>query len=154
MRVLLAITMIFVVTIATVVLLARPAGASASTMATQAHAKKKASRRQTKVTRCVVVKPKHTSGKSSSRRSGAKGKSVVCTVFHLRPRAPQSPGGAAATLGTGVSSPAVGTNTPVVLQLGSAERRTDSAQQRSPARQRTDQRTHKRTAGQKNDSAG
>jgi len=114
--VLLAITTIFVVTIAAFVLLARPSGASASTTATQAHVKKKASRRQTKLTRCVVVKPKHTSGKSSSRRSGARGKSVVCTVFHLRPKAPQVPGGAGATLGTGTSPVAAGTS-PLVLQL-------------------------------------
>ncbi len=116
MRVLLAMMMIFVVTIAAVVLLARPGGASASTAATQAQAKKKASRKQTKLTRCVVVKHKHTSGKSSSRRSAARRKSVVCTVFHLRPRAPQPPGGAIATLGTGASPVAAGTNPPV-LQL-------------------------------------
>ncbi len=116
MRVLLAITTTFVVAIAAVVLLARPGGASASTTATQAHAKKKASHRQTKITRCVVVKPKHTSGKSSGRRSATRRKSVVCTVFHLRPRAPQPPGGAAVTLGTGASPAAAGTNPPV-LQL-------------------------------------
>jgi hypothetical protein len=116
MRVLMVITMIFVVTIAAVSLLAWPGGASASTTITQAHAKKKASRRQTKLTRCVVVKPKHTSGKSSSRRSATRSKSVICTVFHFRPRVPQSPGGAAATPGAGASPVAAGTS-PSVLQL-------------------------------------
>ena len=113
---LLAITTIFVVTIATFVLLARPGGASASTANPQAHAKKKASHKQRKITRCVVVKSKHASGKASSHRSAAKGKSVVCTVFHLRPRTPPPPGGAAATLGTGASTAAAGTSSPV-LQL-------------------------------------
>jgi PKD domain len=116
MRVLLAITTIFVLATASFVLLARPGGALASTTASQARAKRKASRRQTKLTRCVVVKLKHDPGKPSSRRSTAKGKSVVCTVFHLRPKAPQPAGGAVATLGAGPSPAAAGTNPPV-LQL-------------------------------------
>jgi hypothetical protein len=113
MRVLLAIATIFVVMIAGVVLLARPGGASASPSATQAHAKKRASRKQRKLTSCVVVKLKDKAGKPTSRR--AHGKSVICTVFHLRPRAPQPAGGAA--LGTGASPLAAGAYSPPVLQL-------------------------------------
>jgi hypothetical protein len=113
MRVLLAITTIFLVTIAAFVLLVCPGSASASTTATQAHAtKKKASRRQTKLTRCVAVRSKHGSGKSPG-RSGRGGKStVICTVFHLRPRASQPTVGAA--LATGASSAGA---TPPVVQL-------------------------------------
>jgi PKD domain len=115
MRVLLAITTIFVVMIATVVLLARPGGASASTGAVQAHAKKKPSRKsKKKLTICVVAKPKHKPGKPAS-RSVVRRKSVSCTVFHLRPRAPQPAGGVAA-LATGASLSAAGANPPV-LQL-------------------------------------
>ena len=112
---LLAIATMFAVTIASFGLLARPQGVWASTTATQAQAKKKALRKQTKLTRCVTVKLKHGAGKASSHRS-AKGKSVLCTVFHLRPRAPQAVGGAVATLGAG-SSPAVAGANPPVVQL-------------------------------------
>jgi len=137
MRVLLAITTILVVTIATFVLLARPGDASASTAATQAHAKKKASHKQTKITRCVVVKRKHTAGKSSSHRSGTKGKSVICTVFHLRPRAPQPPGGGAAALGAGAGPPAAGTNSPVLQLVPPSEEAIPPSKEVPPGKEST-----------------
>ncbi len=133
---LLAIMTIVIVTIATFVLLAAPGGASASTTARQAHAKKKASHKQTKITRCVVVKSKHASGKSSSRRSATKGRSVVCTVFHLRPGHRSRPVAVLATLG--YRSNRSGRGQSAGTSAGSAKRRTDfrRAKKSRPAKNR------------------
>jgi Domain of unknown function (DUF4082) len=143
MRVLLAVATILVVTIATFVLLAHPGGAWASTTATQAHAKKKAPRRQTKLTRCVVVKSKRKSGKSAGRSGGGKSK-VICTVFHLRPKA-QTPAVGPALAAGPSSATAAGANTPAVQLVPPSEGLLPSGKEVPPSKEPTKEPPGKKT---------